>query len=29
LQLMKDNVESPTRLVDLEALGLTGIQANA
>jgi xanthine dehydrogenase YagS FAD-binding subunit len=29
LQLMKDNVEAPTRLVDLEALGLTDIQTNA
>jgi xanthine dehydrogenase YagS FAD-binding subunit len=29
LQLMKDNVESPTRLVDLEPLGLSGIEADS
>ena len=29
LQLMKDNVESPQRLVDLEAVGLTDIEADS
>ncbi|HEY8289329.1 MAG TPA: FAD binding domain-containing protein, partial [Acetobacteraceae bacterium] len=28
LQLAKDNIETPTRLVDLEALPLTGINAD-
>ena len=29
LQLLKDNVESPTQLVDLEGIGLSGIHADA
>jgi xanthine dehydrogenase YagS FAD-binding subunit len=29
LQLAKDNIEAPTRLVDIEALGMAGIRADA
>src|SRR5581483_8229266 len=29
MQLMKDNVEAPTELVDLEQVGLSGIEADA
>jgi xanthine dehydrogenase YagS FAD-binding subunit len=29
MQLMKDNVEAPTKLVDLEGVGLAGIQVSA
>ena len=29
MQLLKDNVEAPTELVDLEHVGLSGIQAGA